>query len=174
MQAPHLAPSAHDGVEYEAAEEAEERQDHQAGDQDSGREARPQTGLKIGDRQRDREDDRQCGEKEGEASVKQYRPLDPVEVEDRLEDTPSVAIGRKLGLRSFRARAISSVDLADGHCQLERVNADFGLCLEPPRQGREGFRETARKYPVSREDVAERAAEQARQQPGEDLVAEDV
>ena len=133
-----LAAAAHDRVEDQAAEEAQEGEDHQAGGEDRGREARHQAGLEIGDRERDGEDHGERRQEQAEAAVEQDRPLDPVEMEDRLQDPPAVALGRELGDRALGPRAVSGDDLADRHGQLERVDADLGLGLEAARQRREG------------------------------------
>ena len=64
VEPPDLAPPAHHRVEDQAGEEAQEGEDHQAGGQDRGREARDQAGLEIGDGERDGEDDGERGEEQ--------------------------------------------------------------------------------------------------------------
>mgnify|MGYP006156207695 CR=1 FL=1 len=50
----HLAPPAYDCIEDEATQETQHCDDHQAGDQDGGRETGDQPRLRISDGQRDR------------------------------------------------------------------------------------------------------------------------
>src|SRR4029079_13278092 len=166
-----LAAAAGDGVEDEAGKDAKHGDDDHSGNEDRGGHARHQPGREIGEDERDREEDREGHKKRPDAAVEQPRPLDAVEGDDGLQDPPAVAIGRELGLRAFGKRGIGGLALADRHAELERVDADLGLDLEARGEDREAFHKAAREHPVTRENVAEAAPEQAGEEPGEGAVA---
>ena len=108
------------------------------------------------------------------AAEEQDRAFHPVERDDGVQDAPTVAEGRKLGMRSFGTREVARLDFADGHAELERVDAHLRLDLEALRQDREALHEPPRKGAIAGKNVREATSEQSGQQPREKLVPQDV
>src|SRR5262245_12140821 len=70
-----LTPAARDGVEDEPIGDRQEREQHQPGRQDRGREARHQAGLDEGDEDRDGETNRQGSKRNPDGGEERERPL---------------------------------------------------------------------------------------------------
>src|SRR6185369_2301782 len=88
-------------------------------------------------------------EQEGsDHSIKERRPFNAIQDENRLQDSPAVTIGRELGFRSLGPGRIGRLDLPDRHPKLEGMDADLSLDLEPGRENREAFDEPARKNAI--------------------------
>ena len=79
-------------------------------------------------------------------------------------DPRAVTVGAQLGGRLGPARAVRRRDLCERRTQLDRVDGDLRLDLEPRRGEREGLHEPPRHGAVAGEDVGEAGAEH---QPGD-------
>ena len=170
MQPLQLAARQCDGIEHEAGNEAEERQHHQAGDQDCGRQTRHQAGFEevVISGQRPR-----------------ATPATPRPRRTAAAALPSPAArscagsGSRRGtyaacFASRRTVAIRRLHLRDRQAQLQRVHRQLGFGFEAARQRRERLDETPREHAKARQHVADAAAEDRSDRAGQQLVAERV
>src|SRR3546814_15393261 len=94
----NLPPPAHHGIQYKAAHARKRGEDHEAGHQYGGREARHKPRLHIGDDQRRRQHEPRRRKQRRADPEEQDRPLDAIEREARAQDAPAVAIGDRKSL----------------------------------------------------------------------------
>src|SRR3546814_2194236 len=88
-----LTPPPRDGIKDESAKAIEERDHHQPGAKNRGRDAWDEAGFHESDKQRYRQNHSEPKHDAGNRPEKSDRPFGPIEVDHRLQNTPA-KIGR--------------------------------------------------------------------------------
>ena len=91
---------------------------------------------------------------------------------DHPHDPEAVVVGAQLAGRPLGAVLEPDRHLGLRHAGVDRVHGELGLDLEGPRDGRERLDEPAGEHAVAAEHVVDRSAEDDRDDPVEDPVAQ--
>ncbi|EEF26653.1 conserved hypothetical protein [Ricinus communis] len=147
--------SLRDRVQDQSANKEQKTHDAQCDAQEGGRHSWHQTCLEICSQQRDSQSDcKQHADDETDPKERE-RAFQLEQPQDRHQDANAVPVSIQLALRAFRPATISRFDLGNGHAQLERVNGEFRLRLEPMGMGRKRFHIPTGENPITRQHVLE-------------------
>ena len=159
-------------IEHQAAHQRKEREHHDAGSEHTRWQPRHKVGAaKFGD---EREPEHDAGEEqeEGDEAEELQGALFFDQVKDGQKDAGTVLVGAELGGGAFAAVAIGRRELTEGHAQFKRVDGEFGFDFEPGAEGGKALDEAAAEDAIAREHVCDARSENARDDTGEQDVAE--
>src|SRR6476659_824995 len=98
--------------------------------------------------------------------IKRQRALGTVDIENSQQDSEAVAPGVEFRSGPRRSRAIGRHDFIDRQAKLKRMYRELCFNFEPARQNRKRFYEASRKYPIARQRIFDRGAENERDKRG--------
>ncbi len=130
--------------------------------------------MQIGGDQRCGEPERQRECERRKRAEKRQRPLVTQQPDDQAQDAPAIAPGSEFARRPRRPRPIRALDMGDRERQLQGVNRQFRLDVEPGGQHRKRLHEPAGQHLVSRQHVLDTVAENHPHRPREQKIAEAV